>query len=316
VPQRILVTGASGFAGSHLVERLAGTADIHAWTHRGAPPHLAASPAWRQVELMDPVQVRQAVNETRPDAVFHCAGSPHLAASWLDAATPLKQNVMGTHHLLDALRRAGRPCRVLITGSAAVYASSPSPIAEDFRLAPVSPYGLSKFAQERLALRAIEEDGLEVLTTRSFNHTGARQTPAFVAPSMARQIAMIENGADPVLHVGNLEAFRDFTDVRDVAEAYVLLMEHGRSGDLYNVASGVARSMREILDALRARARVPTRVETDPARMRPHDTPIAVGDASKLRRATGWEPRIGFEQMLDDLLDYWRARVRTTPTTG
>jgi len=313
VPARVLVTGASGFAGSHLVERLAGSADVHAWTHSSAPPNLRGQAIWRQVELMDRAQVRAAIADARPSAVYHCAGSPHVAASWQDTATPLAHNVIGTHHLLDALRRNGQPCRVLITGSAAVYAASPSPIGEDHPVAPVSPYALSKFAQERLGLRSIEEDGVEVVTTRSFNHTGARQTPAFAAPSMARQIAIIERGAEPQLSVGNLEAVRDFTDVRDVVDAYVALMEEGASGDVYNVASGHGRSMREILEALLARASVKIRVHTDAARMRPHDIPTSIGNASKLQRTTGWRPRISFEQMLDDLLDYWRSTVRVTP---
>lgn len=259
---------------------------------------------------MDVHRVRQAVEEARPTKVYHCAGSPHAAASWHDTATPLAQNVIGTHHLLDALRVAGRQCRVLVTGSAAVYAASDVPLTEQHAVAPVSPYALSKFAQERLSLRAIEEDGLEVVMTRSFNHTGARQTPAFVAPSIARQVALVEAGAEPVITVGNLDAARDFTDVRDVADAYMALMEAGRSGEIYNVASGVAYSMRRLLDALVERASLPVRVETDPGRMRPHDTPVIVGDASKLRLATGWVPAIGFDEMIADLLEYWRAVVR------
>lgn len=314
MPQRILVTGASGFAGSHLVEALAGTAELHAWTHGSVPALLARKASWRQVELMDPAQVLEAIALARPACIYHCAGSPHVAASWQDSATPLSRNVIGTHHLLDAVRRAGIPCRILITGSAAVYAASPTPITEAAAVAPVSPYALSKFAQERLGLRAIEEDGVEVVTTRSFNHTGPRQTPAFVAPSIARQIALIEQGAEPVVRVGNLDAFRDFTDVRDVVGAYILLMERGRSGDLYNVASGVAYGMHQILDALLKRARRPIRIEQDPNRMRPHDTPVIIGDASRLRTVTGWEPRIGFEQMLDDLLDYWRADIGNSST--
>ncbi len=303
---RVLVTGAAGFAGSHLVQFLSGH-DVYAWTRSATPPSLGAHARWQHVELMDRASVCQAITDARPTLVYHCAGSPQVASSWQDAATPLAHNVIGTHHLLDALRRMGHACRVLIPGSATVYTSSSVPIDEQHDVHPVSPYAISKFAQERLGLRAIEEDGIEVIVTRSFNHTGPRQTPAFVAPSMARQVALIEHGsAEPVLKVGNLDAKRDFTDVRDVVEAYAALMTTGESGAIYNVASGVARSMREILDALLARASVPIRIEADPARMRPHDTPILVGDASKLRAATGWTPRISFAQMIDDLLDYWR----------
>jgi GDP-4-dehydro-6-deoxy-D-mannose reductase len=309
VAERVLVTGASGFAGSHLVERLADQ-DVYAWTRSTAPPILTAGVQWRRVDLLDAVGVCQAVDEARPTIVYHCAGSPHVAASWHDTAEPLAQNVLGTHHLLDALRRARRACRVLITGSATVYASSAAAITEDDRVAPISPYALSKYAQERLGLRAVVEDGLDVVVTRSFNHTGPRQSPAFVAPSMAQQVALIECGVhEAVLRVGSLEAKRDFTDVRDVVAAYVSLARSGATGQVYNVASGIARSMHEILDALLARASVPIRVEPDPSRMRPHDMPVLLGDASKLHATTGWSPTTSFEQMIDDLLAYWRQRV-------
>jgi GDP-4-dehydro-6-deoxy-D-mannose reductase len=291
------------------VELLAARGEVDAWTRASMPVQLPGV-HWQHVELMDRNVVRDAIASRPPDRVYHCAGSPHVASSWQDSAAPLANNVIGTHHLLDALRLTGRSCRVLLTGSATVYAPSASPIGEDHPVAPVSPYALSKFAQERLALRAVQEDGIDVVVTRSFNHTGPRQTPDFVAPSMARQVAMIEHGLmPPVLKVGNLEAKRDFTDVRDVVAAYVRLMEHGQTGTIYNVASGTAPSMRSLLDTLLARASVDIRVEIDPARMRPHDIPVLVGDASRLRQATGWAPAIPFTTMVDELLNYWRARV-------
>ncbi len=265
---------------------------------------------------MDRLAVHDAIAELQPTLVYHCAGSPHVAASWLDTATPLAHNVIGTHHLLDAIRRTGRECRVLIPGSATVYAPASFPIDELHPVAPASPYALSKFAQEQLGLRALAEDGIAVIATRSFNHTGARQSPDFVAPSIARQIALIEQGTlAGVLKVGNLDAKRDFTDVRDVVEAYVALMQHGLSETIYNVASGVAWSMREILDALIARATVSIRVDTDPERIRPHDTPLLIGNASRLRATTGWTPKITFDQMIDDLLEYWRHEVRQPGTS-
>jgi GDP-4-dehydro-6-deoxy-D-mannose reductase len=218
--------------------------------------------------------------------------------------------VLATHHLFDALRRAGVSCRVLVPGSATVYAPASEPMTEDHPIGPASPYALSKLAQEQLALRAGSEDGVDVVLTRSFNHTGPRQAPAFVAPSMARQIALIEAGRlEPVMRVGNLDAQRDLTDVRDVVRAYVALMDAAAPSVLYNVASGVGRTMRSVLDTLVSRARVPVRVETDPARLRANDLPIVVGDATRLRQATGWQPSISFERMLDDLLEYWRGKV-------
>jgi len=224
--------------------------------------------------------------------------------------TPLSVNVLATHHLFDALHRAGSPCRVVVPGSATIYTPSASALTEESPIGPTNPYAVSKLAQEALALRAVAEDGVEVVVARPFNHTGPRQRASFAAPSMARQISRIERGiAEPIIRIGNLDAQRDITDVRDVARAYVALMERGTTSMVYNVASGVARTMRSVLDALVARARVKVTIETDPALIRPNDTPIFFGDAARLRNATGWRPEIPFEQTLDDLLDYWR---RTT----
>jgi GDP-4-dehydro-6-deoxy-D-mannose reductase len=301
----VLVTGANGFAGSHLVEHLSrrshqakadlGPQNVVAWTRD-------------RLDLLDRDRVRAAIDDLRPAQIYHCAGVPHVAESWRDTEQTLAGNVLATQHLLDALRRARVRCRVLVSGSATVYAASDRPLTENDPVAPATPYAVSKLAQEQLALRATEEDGLEVIVTRSFNHTGPRQTPAFAAPSMARQIALIERGAiEPVIKVGNLDARRDLTDVRDVVRAYAALMTSGASGVAYNVASGVGRSIRSILESLVSRSRVAVRIEIDPARMRPNDVPSIVGDYARLGRATGWTPEVSFDRMLDDLLGYWRA---------
>jgi GDP-4-dehydro-6-deoxy-D-mannose reductase len=305
----ILVTGAAGFAGSHVVQMLAGAGNIIGWTRATPPPEeIAPLAAWQQVDLLDRDAVRTAISRAKPDAVYHCAGAPNVAHSWRDTVSPLSNNVLGTHILLDALRRAGSGCRVVIPSSATVYAPSTSSLTEESPVAPVNPYALSKLAQEQLGLISGREDGIEVIVTRSFNHTGPRQSAAFAAPNMARQIALIEAGAvEPMIKVGNLDAQRDMTDVRDMARAYAGLMEKGTPSTIYNVASGVARSMKSILEALVARARVTVRIETDPALLRPSDTPVLLGDASRLRTTTGWEPQIPFDRTLDDLLTYWRA---------
>jgi len=307
------VTGASGFAGSHLLEHLdtaasgvSGT-DLVAWSRSAPPPELAGRATWQLIDLLDRNRVRDAIRELQPSAVYHCAGAAHVASSWTDTAMPLASNVLTTHHVLDALRRAGNRCRVLIPGSATIYRPATTPRTEADPVAPTSPYAVSKFAQEQLGLRACTEDGLDVILTRSFNHTGPRQSLGFFAPDMARQIAAIERGAEPVIRVGNLDTERDLTDVRDTVRAYALLMQHAVPGTVYNVASGISRPMRVVLEGLVDRARIPVRLDVDPDRLRPSDVPVLVGDATRLRNATGWAPAIPFDRMLDDLLDYWRG---------
>ena len=304
----VLVTGAGGFAGSHLVEHLLASSK-HRRGEGGSPADRVVAWTRQIVDLLDRDRVRAAIRELRPAQIYHCAGVPHVAESWRDTAQPLEGNVLATEHLFDALRREGIRCRVLVPGSATVYAPSSEPISETDPIAPASPYAISKLAQEQLALRAIQEDGLEVVLTRSFNHTGPRQTPAFVAPSMARQIALIERGQlEPVIKVGNLDAQRDVTDVRDVVRAYAALMLSGKTGVIYNVASGVARSIRSILEALVSRSKMPVRIEVDHTRMRPNDVPVVVGNHSRLTESTEWHPQVSFDQMLDDLLSYWRGQ--------
>ncbi|MGE0392799.1 MAG: GDP-mannose 4,6-dehydratase [Vicinamibacterales bacterium] len=301
----ILVTGARGFAGSHLVEELTGAgADVLAWDRV-------------DVDLLDPVALRSALERARPAAICHCAGAPHVAQSWGDTASVLETNVIATSHLLGAVRDLLPGCRVLNIGSATVYRQTSDTLTEQHPLGPASPYAVSKLAQEMLADRMHRDDGLDVVQTRSFNHTGPRQQPAFAAPAFARQVAMIEAGlGEPVLRVGNLTARRDLTDVRDVARAYRLILERGVSGTVHNVCSGTTHAMQAIVDGLCARVAVPVRVEPDPARYRPNDTPVVVGSHARLTAATGWEPTIPFDRMLDDLLDYWRGRVRDEAERG
>lgn len=302
----VLVTGAGGFAGSHLLEHLAGSVELAAWSRSEPPAALAHLARWQRVDLLVRDQVERAMRELRPSSIFHCAGLPHVAESWADTAAPLAVNVLGTHRLLEAAASLGTSCRILVTGSAHVYAPSPQPIDEESAIAPASPYALSKLAQEQLALRTAA-DAVEVIVTRSFNHTGPRQKPAFVAPSVARQIALIERGAlEPAIRVGNLDAQRDIVDVRDTVRAYADLMRSGTPATVYNVASGVGRRVRDVVDALVSRARVPISIVQDPSRFRPSDIPVLVGNPRRLRQATGWQPVVSFDQMIDDLLDYWR----------
>jgi GDP-4-dehydro-6-deoxy-D-mannose reductase len=302
----VLVTGAAGFAGSHLLEHLAGSADLVGWSRSEPATDLARLARWQRVDLLDRDQVTDALSSIRPSSIFHCAGLPHVAESWAATAAPFAANVLGTHRLLEALEHLGSRCRVLVTSSAQVYAPSAEPVTEDQTIAPSSPYALSKLAQEQLALRAATGT-IDVIVSRPFNHTGPRQKPEFLAPTVARQIAMIERGRlEPVLKVGNLVPSRDIMDVRDAARAYAAIMKSGVPGTIYNVASGVARPVRTIVEALVARSRAPVRIEQDASRFRPNDVPVLIGSSRRLQEATGWHPEISFEKMIDDLLEYWR----------
>ncbi len=309
----VLVTGGAGFAGSHLIEHLSGAGrgavPIVAWTRSNPPDAVAALATWIRVDLLDRDHVRREIARLRPERIFHCAGAPHVGASFHNSAEPLRSNALATHYLLDAARRAGVVCRILITGSATVYAPSSSPLREDDDVRPTSPYGLSKLAQEQVSLDVLDGDGLDVIVTRSFNHTGPRQQASFAAPAFARQIALIERGAiEPVIRVGNVGTIRDLTDVRDTVRAYALLMDGGRPGTVYNVASGIGQSIRGLLDALVSRSTVLVEIVVDADRLRPQDIPVLVGDPSRLRSATGWAPAISFDRMIDDLLAYWRGQ--------
>jgi GDP-4-dehydro-6-deoxy-D-mannose reductase len=304
-----LVTGAAGFAGSHLVEHLLeNEARVAAWGHGPIPSSLPSSDRilWTAVDVTDPAAVEAALGETRPSAVYHCAGIADVHSTWSDSATALRVNVLGTHNLLNALERVAIDAPVLITGSALVYKPSDAALSEDSPIGPASPYGVSKLAQELVGLAARGR----VIVARPFNHAGPRQAPAYVTSSFARQIAEAEAGVrQPVLEVGNLEARRDITDVRDTVRAYALLIQKGQGGRPYNVCRGEAFRVGDLLDALVRQSQAAIEVRTDPARLRPNDMPVVLGDPSRLERDTGWKPRIPIEQTLRDLLDYWRQIV-------
>jgi GDP-4-dehydro-6-deoxy-D-mannose reductase len=315
----ILVTGAAGFVGGHLIDLLgADGTHVVAWYRLGgaAPRRDVAkvsSPGerrivWKAVDVLDLVHVRREIADLKPAAVYHCAGAAHVGLSWGDTARTLAINVTGTHNVLDALRRAEVPARVVIPSSAMVYAPADRALDEDDRLAPNSPYALSKLAQEMEGIRAIG-DGIGVTIARAFNHMGPRQHPSFAASGFARRIADIEAGRwEPEIAVGNLDAQRDLTDVRDTIRAYVSILERGVPGRPYNVCSGRAVTIRDVLDRLIARARVPVRIRVDQARLRPNDVPLVLGNPTRIQTELGWKTEISLDQTLDDLLNDWRTR--------
>ena len=317
----VLVTGAAGFVGGHLLRALSTDRServIVAWRR---PSHGCNGPSptqtvehedlpgvrWRDVDLLDPVTVTETIRETRPTQVYHCAGVASVHASWNQTLTTMEGNVRGTDNLLRAVVTAGIPARVLVPGSALVYRPSNRALRETDPLGPVSPYGLSKLAQEMLAQR-YAEDGVAVLLTRSFTHIGPGQAVAYAASSFAQQIAAIEAGRGaPVIKVGALDARRDLTDVRDTVKAYIALMERASPGRLYNVSSGVAHRIGEVLDGLIALATVTVNVNIEASRLRPSDNPLLLGDPARLHSEIGWEPHIPLTKTLRDLLDFWRG---------
>jgi GDP-4-dehydro-6-deoxy-D-mannose reductase len=318
VPGPSLITGATGFAGGHLLERLIAQGEtVHGWAHttRSLPRSSAhssegatAGPSvvWRSVDLLDRDAVRDALDAARPSIVYHCAGFADLQDAWRAPARALRVNVLGTHYLFEAARDLGLACRVLVTGSAQVYRPRTTEISEDDAIGPANPYGVSKLAQEMTA----EASPIPAWLVRPFNHAGPRQSPAYATSAFAQQIAEIEAGRrEPVLHVGNLDAQRDITDVRDTVRAYHAIAGSGHARRPYNVCSGRAHTMRRLLDILLSLARVRVRVEVDPARLRPSDNPVILGSHARLTADTGWTPVIPIEQTLADLLEHWR---RTT----
>ncbi|MYN64471.1 MAG: NAD-dependent epimerase/dehydratase family protein [Acidobacteria bacterium] len=318
--QRVLVTGAAGFVGSHLVALLGAeqpAPHVVGWRRPNPDGDKARRPAsdsparrsLRAVDVLDADAVHRAVEELEPDQVYHCAGAAAVAGSWNARVSTLRTNVIGTEHLLAAIERAAPSARVLIPGSALVYRPGRGALAEDADIGPASPYGLSKLAQEMLAARYAAE-GLGVIRTRSFTHIGPGQNPSYAASSFARQIARVEAGlAEPALRVGDLDPRRDLLDVRDTVRAYRDLMERGTPGAVYNVCSGTAHPMREVLDRLVSLTAIPIEVRVDPARLRPSDYPVLCGDRTRITADVGWAPRIPLSETLRDLLDHWRAAV-------
>ncbi|MCR4375125.1 MAG: GDP-mannose 4,6-dehydratase [Acidobacteria bacterium] len=314
----ILVTGAAGFAGRHVLAHVRASAAGHqvlAWSRR--PHDDDRQVHWRQVDITDTHAVHQAITDAQPARILHLAGSPHVGQSWRNSLLPLQTNVLGTHHLLEAVRLHSPDSRVVVVTSAMIYQASTAPLTEDAPLVPSSPYGLSKLAQDQLALAAAHDDGLQVVVARPFNHIGPGQDPTFAISSFARQIALIEAGLAPaVLQVGNLDAERDLTDVRDVVDAYVRLLDHGRAGRPYNICTGTAHRIGDLLDHLIALARVPVTRTVDPERLRPSDMPRLVGDSTRIRAELGWAPQRPLQQTLADTLEWWRAAVAAGRVTA
>jgi len=317
---KAFITGINGFVGSHLaefllrkgcvvsglilekdkVEKISGIIDnIHLY----------------EGDVKDYGLLKDIIAESQPEEVYHLAGLSHVQDSWKNEWETYKVNFLGTYNLLEAIKELGLNPKVLIIGSSDEYGRvQPDrlPIREDYPLMPLSPYGVSKACQELLALRYARAEGMQIVAVRAFNHTGPRQEPAFVCSDFAKQIVEAEIGLkESVISVGDLKSERDFTDVRDVVEAYYLLLKKGISGDVYNVCSGKAFSIEWVLSRLLSFTEKVIKIKEDPERLRPVDITVRIGDNRKIREATGWEPKIPLSKTLEDLYKYWKERIGT-----
>ncbi len=317
---RVLITGITGFAGSHLAEYiLANHPDAEVfglvrWRSRmdNIVP-IRDKVRLIEADIKDQVSLRAALAESKPDRIFHLAAQSFVPASWTCPAETFAINAIGEINLFEAVLALDLKPKVQIAGSSEEYGqvfSDEIPMKETNPLRPLSPYAVSKVAQDLLAFQYYKSYGLRTVRTRGFNHTGPRRGEVFVTSSFAKQIAEIEKKKrPPVIYVGNLEAKRDFTDVRDMVRAYWLALERGVEGEVYNIGRGQAFAMKEVLDLLMSLSRARMEVQVDPARLRPSDVPVLLADSSKFMGLTGWRPMIPFKQTILDLLNYWRERV-------
>lgn len=317
---RALITGAGGFVGDHLCAYFLAHTD---WELLGTvyPQPVEAQPEeprlrLTHMDLRDPGNVRALLDESRPDYVFHLAAQSIPAISFDDPWDTLETNIRSQLNILHAVRLFNLSTRVLVVGSNEEYGRPEKgelPFTEETPLRPTSPYAVSKVTQDLMGLQFHLAYGIDVVRLRPFNHTGPGQSPRFVAPAFANQVARIEAGLqEPVVKVGNLSAARDFSDVRDIVRAYHLAATQGEPGEVYNLSSGQAHQISELLEMLLSFTDADIQVEGDPARYRPVDVPVVYGSAEKFHRQTGWQPEIPFEQTLRDTLDYWRGQYNKT----
>lgn len=316
---KVLITGATGFVGSHLCEYLIRNGDnVHGtfiYQHEIdiLPELVRQHVVLHQCDLIEIDQIREVIKTVRPERVYHLAAISSVHKSWEGRELVLRVNLFGWLSLLEGLQQFCPETRLLMVSSGEVYgkvSEAQQPIPETQPLHPLNPYAASKAAQELLCYQYIHADQLPIVIVRPFNHTGPRQVPNFVCPDFAKQIVEIEKGLrEPVISVGNLEARRDFSDVRDIVRAYHLVLEQCPTGTPINIASGKAWAIQDILDMLLQFSNVPIEVRQDPDRLRPSDVPLMLGDYTLLYQQTGWQPEIPFKETLLSVLEYWRRSI-------
>lgn len=316
--KKILITGVSGFVGSHLLDKIIEGKKEEAlfgtYFSDRSIDNLGSNKGkidLKKLDLRDEEAVTKLVSDIKPDYIYHLAAFTSAADSFSSPNMTVVNNISSQINLLESLKKNNlKQTKMLITSSAEVYGSVKKeelPIDEDTPFNPTNPYAVSKLSQDFLGKQYFTAYGLQIIRARPFNHIGPRQSPDFVVSSFAKKIAEIEKGKmEPVLNVGNLEAKRDFTDVRDVVGAYILLMEKGEVGDVYNIGSGVSYKISDILDKLLSMSSIKVDVRSDKSLFRPIDDPELLCDSSKIEAAVGWEAKIPLEKSLKDTLDYWR----------
>jgi GDP-4-dehydro-6-deoxy-D-mannose reductase len=318
---KVLITGITGMAGSHLADYLikhVPEAEVHGtrrWRSRTENiDHIRDRLVLHECELVDYSNVHGVLSRVRPDCIFHLAAQSFVPASWHSPTATLVDNAVMQCNLFEVMLHLKLDVPIQIALSSEEYGlvhPDEVPIGEDNPLRPLSPYAVSKVTQDMMGYQYHQSHGLKVIRTRTFNHEGPRRGDVFVTSNFARQLAEIELGLKPaVIEVGNLQARRDWTDVRDVVRAYWLAIERCTPGEVYVIGSGKSRTIQEMLDSLLSMSEAKVEVRQDPSRLRPSDVPILEADPAKFRQATGWVPEIGFEQMMLDILDYWRDRLR------
>lgn len=317
---KALITGITGFVGSYLAEHLLECGfEVFGTTRPRSRSenieHLFDKLALIEAELTDPVAVDSIFDKVAPDYIFHLAAQSFVPTSWKSPTDTISNNVISQINLLEAIRRRNLSPRIQIAGSSEEYGlvyPNELPITENNPLRPLSPYAVSKVAQDLMAFQYYRSYGLDVVRTRAFNHEGPRRGEVFVTSNFARQLALIEAGKQsPTIKVGNLKAQRDFSDVRDIVVAYKLALDNGETGEVYNLCSEKAIAIEEMLDMLINLSGQKVSIEEDPARMRPSDVMVLQGSAKKFKQITDWRPRYSLEETLADLLDYWRYRLQT-----
>lgn len=309
--KKVLIIGGAGFVGGYLSEIL---------LENGFEVHSTCLPDEKikkydnsdfmvhNLDILDRNQVDKLLNDLKPDIIYHLAAQSSVALSWKNPQLTVDVNIKGSLNVLDSLRDSGLSSRIILIGSGEEYGYIRNcPVSEEEPPRPSNIYAATKAFQSMIGDIYARAYKMDIIRVRAFNHVGARQLPQFVLADFCKQVAEIEKGLKaPEICVGNLDAKRDFTDVRDVVRAYMLLGEKGKSGELYNVGSGHARAIREILDIIISNSEIDIKITVDPERLRPSDIPVIEADISKIKADTGWQPEIPIEETIKNTLDYWR----------